>query len=205
MDRTSLALCLVGGLLGLPLSHGTAVEAHSSHEVAAGSRYQRSVVGVNVPDVVLLDSDGRPVWLRELFEDEGPWMLNFVFTSCTTICPVMTSTFATAQRELGVDVPMVSISIDPEHDTPARLAKYASEHRAAGSWRFLTGSAEAVRRVQAAFGASRGDKASHAPLAFLRAEGNTLWLRIAGLPSGADLARELRGLTCASRPTPTPP
>ena len=99
---------------------------------------------------------------------------------------------------------MVSISIDPEHDTPARLAKYASAHGAAGSWRFLTGSAEAVRRAQTAFGASRGDKASHVPLAFLRAEEGKHWLRIAGLPSGADLARELRSLRCARPPAPAP-
>jgi protein SCO1/2 len=198
MNGTRLAhLCVLGALLGWP-AHGPAA-AHSGHAepgVAGGVRYQRSVVRVDVPDVVLLDDTGRPVWLQELLEEEGPWMVNFVFTSCTTICPVMTSTFATARRELGAGVRMLSISIDPEHDTPARLAAYASAHRADGSWRFLTGSPAAVRRAQAAFGASRGDKASHVPLAFLRAEGSGLWLRIAGLPSGADLARELRGLSC---------
>jgi len=188
------------------LAHGAAV-AHSSHEPTVGPHYQRGVVRVAVPDVVLLDAGGRPVWLRELFEDEGPWMVNFVFTSCTTICPVMTATFAAAQRELEAGaqpVEMVSISIDPEQDTPARLAQYASAHGARGSWRFLTGSPEVVRRVEAAFGARRGDKASHVPLAFLRAEGSDLWLRIAGLPSGADLARELRGLTCGSSSAPPP-
>lgn len=201
MSRIRLALCMAA-VLGWPFAHGAA-GAHARHEAEAaggGAGYQRSVVRVDVPDVVLVDSEGRPVWLEELLGGEGPWLVNFVFTSCSTICPVMTSTFATAQRELGDGVRLVSISIDPEHDTPERLASYARAHRAAGSWRFLTGSPEAVQRAQAAFGASRGDKASHAPLAFLRAEGSAWWLRIAGLPSGADLARELRGLTCGSAP-----
>ncbi|RIL07557.1 MAG: SCO family protein [Proteobacteria bacterium] len=196
-ERISRALAAACAALAVASS---AAAAHDEH-AASDSRYERSVVRVDVPDVVLLDSAGQPVWTEELLRGEGPWLVNFVYTSCSTVCPVMTSTFASARRKLadaGQPVRLVSISIDPEHDTPERLARYASAHGGDASWRFLTGSQQAVRRMQAAFGAYRGDKASHAPLAFLRAKDGARWLRLEGFPSAEALARELRGLACAA-------
>jgi protein SCO1/2 len=124
-------------------------------------------------------------------------MLNFIFTSCTTICPVMTSTFREVERQLGPDreqVQLVSISIDPEYDTPARLAEYARVRGAGEPWVFLTGDLASIRRTQTAFDAYRGNKMNHVPLTFLRAAPDEPWLRIDGFAAASDIMREYRGL-----------
>jgi protein SCO1/2 len=101
------------------------------------------------------------------------------------------------QHELGEgrrELRLVSISIDPEHDTPARLATYAERQRAREPWSFLTGEPTAIRTVQEAFRAYRGNKMNHVPLTFLRASPDDPWLRIQGFATAADLVREYHGL-----------
>ena len=81
-----------------------------------------------LPDASMVRADGARVRLRHEIDDGKPVILNFIFTTCTTICPVMTQTFAEIQSRLGEDsggVRLVSVSIDPEQDTEARLAAYA--------------------------------------------------------------------------------
>ena len=72
-------------------------------------------------------------------EPGSPLALNFIFTTCTTICPVMTATFSGLRRRLGSEAEelrMVSISIDPERDRPATLKAYAERFKAPAAWRF---------------------------------------------------------------------
>lgn len=77
------------------------------------------------------------------------WIANFMFTSCTSICPLLTTHVANLQRRLAdTDVRFVSITVDPEVDTPATLAAYAERHGAdPRRWSFLTGPRDEVRRV----------------------------------------------------------
>jgi protein SCO1/2 len=89
---------------------------------------------------------------------------------------------------------MVSISIDPEHDTPARLNAYAAKFHAGPQWRFLTGSLPDTIAVQKAFDAYRGEKASHVPLTFLHASPGAPWVRIEGFVSAGELMHEYRAL-----------
>lgn len=167
------------------------------HGPEHGGKYSRMLESYEVPDVLLLGQDGEAVRVAGLLETEKPVMLNFIFTSCTTICPVQTATFSSVQERLAAEqdeVQMVSISIDPSYDTPSRLADYAERHGAAEPWRFLTGEPETIRRVERAFDAYRGDKMSHRPLTFLRARPDAPWLRLEGFPTSADLVREYRVL-----------
>jgi protein SCO1/2 len=147
--------------------------------------------------VTLLGQDGEEHALVALLGVDQPVMLNFIFTSCTTICPVMTSTFREVERQLGPDreqVQLVSISIDPEYDTPARLAEYARARGAGEPWVFLTGDLASIRKTQTAFDAYRGNKMNHVPLTFLRAAPDEPWLRIDGFAAASDIMREYRGL-----------
>jgi protein SCO1/2 len=128
---------------------------------------------------------------------EGPVLLQFIFTTCPTICPVMSSTFSAAQDQLGPDpdhVRMISISIDPEHDTPARLREYAQKFNAKPQWHFLTGKLDDVVAVQKAFDAYRGSKMRHEPITFLRASPKEPWVRLNGLMSAAALVAEYHRL-----------
>jgi protein SCO1/2 len=84
-------------------------------------RYQRSVESYTTPDVTLVNQDGRKVRLQEILTGNKPVMLDFIYGTCTTICPVLSAGFSNLQRKLGPaaqDVRLVSITIDPEHDSP---------------------------------------------------------------------------------------
>ena len=170
---------------------------HSHHAAAAAkpSPFVRSQHEYSVPEATLRDQAGRPFPMSELLGASGPVAVNFIFTTCTTICPVMTATFAQLGRELGPDadrVRLVSITIDPEHDTPAVLAEYATRFGAKPGWSFLTGSPQDVERVLRAFDAWPGSKASHRAVTLLRRPGQHGWVRLEGLGSGAALADQVR-------------
>lgn len=162
---------------------------------APRERYLRSTREYTPPDVVLVDQDGRSVRLAEVLAPGTPLAVNFVFTTCGTICPVMSATFSGLRQRVGSrDLRMVSISIDPEHDRPAALRAYAARFGADPGWRFYTGTVDDVRRVLTAFEAYAGDKANHRPITLLRPASGRAWVRIDGLASSEDLAKELREL-----------
>ncbi len=170
---------------------------HSMHALPAQGALTRTTARYKVPAVVLKGSGGEAIDLRAALGD-GPVMVNFIFTSCTTICPPMTATFAAVQQRLSAETAslrMVSISIDPEYDTPARLEDYAERFGAKPGWQFLTGSVEDSVAVQRAFGVYRGSKMNHAPVTLLRAGADAPWVRIEGFASATDLLQEVRRLT----------
>lgn len=175
------------------------VAQHDAHmHMLAERSYVRSVQAYQVPDISLVGTDGGKIPLARELSSGGPVMLNFIYSTCTTICPVMTTTFAQVQRQLGPKsdkVRMLSITIDPEHDVPAKLREYAMKFRAGPTWRFLTGSRADIIDTQKAFDVYRGDKANHIPVTFMRAAADAPWIRLEGLMSAADLVREYHQLT----------
>jgi protein SCO1/2 len=203
MSMTRLRLRVIAlGLSGAPLL-ATGVNAqdkaadHCAPAATRPSPFQRSEREYSLPEVTLRDQAGRPVPMSELQGASGPLAVNFIFTTCTTICPVMTATFAQMRRELGPEadrIRMVSITIDPEHDTEAVLAGYAERFGVPPGWSLLTGNPGDVERVLRAFDVWTGSKASHRPITLLRRRGASGWVRLEGLGSGAalaDLARTL--------------
>lgn len=185
-------------LLTLP---GIAAAQHDHHQHHGagmpGSGYTRAEANYTLPDVMLVDMNGKKVSLRSELDTGGPVVVNFIFTSCTAICPVMSVTFSQVQRALGKDAApprMVSISIDPEYDTPARLKEYAARHDAGPDWHMLTGSKESILMVARAFDSWRGDKMNHTPSTYLRAGVNKPWLRLDGFASPAEIVREYRSM-----------
>lgn len=166
--------------------------AHHRHMMAHKGNFQRKAVTIDVPDVPVVASDGSRATLGAVLKSDAPVMVSFIFTTCTTICPVLTATFSEAQRQLGdahQAVRMVSITIDPEQDTPARLAEYRDRFKAQPGWQFYTGQRDDIVSVQRAFDIYRGDKMNHPPVAFLEVGGK--WTRFEGFPSGKALAEAL--------------
>jgi protein SCO1/2 len=161
---------------------------------APSPRYVRSIAHVTPPEVTLVDERGEQVPLAAVLESSEPVLLQFIFTTCPSVCPALSATFSAAQEELGAGARLVSISIDPEFDTPARLREYARRFNAGPRWRFLTGSRENVAAVQKAFGAYRPNKMWHEPLTFLRPAAGREWVRLAGPLGAAELVAETRRL-----------
>lgn len=194
-----LACALLAGALpvgahGLE-QHTEASRIQKKDAVAGAAGYKRSESVYTLPDVVLTDADERPVRLRELMATRDPVMVNFIFTSCSTICPVMAHVFAEMPAVLGDDgrrLRMVSISIDPEADTPLQLKAYARSLKANERWKFLTGSNEDIKAVQLAFAAYRGNKMNHEPLTLMRQTAGMPWVRIDGFVAPDALAREYK-------------
>jgi protein SCO1 len=192
--RCFVLLCATSGVLAL----SSAVQAHdpsahAAHMAAASTGYQRSMGEYSIPDVVLTDADARPVRLRDLLATKDIVMLNFIFTTCGAICPVMSKTFAEVPEKLRAQVNgprMISISIDPENDTPSKLKAYSKTYGASPRWSFLTGRPEDIKAIQIAFDSYRGDKMSHDPVTFLHASPDKRWVRLDGFASSDSLAKE---------------
>ena len=160
-----------------------------------GFHYKRGHHAYAAPAVALRDRQGRKVDFAQLLEFDGPVLLNFIFTSCATICPVQSATFGQVQPDLAAIEDrylMVSVSIDPEYDTPRRLREYAELHAAQDNWVMLTGQFDDIFAVVRAFDAVyKGEnKMYHRPLTFLRANAGAKWLRLEGLLGAEELAGE---------------
>jgi protein SCO1/2 len=183
--------------LAAALLHASAGFAHEDKKPAnvwpASSQYERTVRSYAIPDVTLVDADARSVRLRELLASDDPVMVNFIFTTCGTICPVMVKVFADVPSRLGAEAKnlrMISISIDPENDTPAKLKSYARNFGEGQRWRFLTGRLQDIKTVQLAFDSYRGDKMNHEPLTLMRHARAKSWVRIDGFANPDELVRE---------------
>jgi len=181
-------------------SHGMA-ENHEGHEghdhsmhfqAMHNHTYKLSSQDYSPPDVTLVNQAGEKQSLQELLSQDRPVALNFIFTTCTTICPVMTSTFAAMRRELDASelerLQVISISIDPDYDRPEVLHTYSQRFSAGENWVFLTGNSLDVNNVMRAFGVYEGSKMNHKPVSLLRKTPGNSWLRVDGLASGKNLA-----------------
>jgi protein SCO1/2 len=167
-------------------------EAHA-HQFVAPKLF-RTVTQYATPDVQLVRDDGRSVNLRAEIDDGRPVVLAFIYTSCSAVCPLTTQTLSALQSRLGADrdrVHLVSISIDPEQDTPARLRDYAQRFHAGPEWHYYTGSLGATQLAQRAFDVYRGDKMSHSPVTLVRAAPGAPWVRLDGFATADELYAEL--------------
>lgn len=174
---------------------------HSQHKVSTDTPVKRSVIEVQAPAAKLVRQDGANVNFDQEIGGNGPVILAFIYTTCTTVCPVTSQILAQTQALLGKDMEkmrMVSVSIDPEYDTPARLLAYSKKFGAAPQWQHYTGTLASSVAVQKAFGAYRGDKMNHEPLFFLRAGGKKSWVKLQGFPSAERLVKEYRELNKGS-------
>lgn len=98
-----------------------------------------------LPAFLLEGHDGGPVSLETL--RGRPFVADFIFTTCAGLCPAMTARMTQLQKRLPPGVAIVSFTVDPEHDTPEALSRYAQAFGAGSSWRFVTGSREALYRL----------------------------------------------------------
>jgi protein SCO1/2 len=98
-----------------------------------------------LPAFALVDQDGRPQTLGGL--RGRPWIADFIFTRCGGVCPLLTARVAKLQPRLPAGTRIVSFTVDPEHDQPAVLARYARDVGAGPHWLFLTGPREDLYRL----------------------------------------------------------
>nr|WP_249043719.1 SCO family protein [Burkholderia territorii] len=189
------------GKAGMPETESATEPAgmHMHHAVMPGTVH--TMVQYAAPAVQLVRDDGRTVSLVKELDDGRPVILTFVYTSCTTICPMISQTLEQLQGELGADrdkVHIMSISIDPEADTPERLRSYAARFGAGPEWQHYTGTVDASVAAQRAFNVYRGDKMNHTPVTFVRAAPGQPWLRIDGFATPTELLAAYRDVVASN-------
>jgi protein SCO1/2 len=165
--------------------------------VATAASVSRRTVEYVAPPVSLVREDGKRVSLPHELDDGRPVLLNFVFTTCSSICPLTSRTLEEFQRKLGpqaTHVHLMSISIDPEQDTPARLQEYAHRFHAGPEWHYYTGAVAASIAAQRAFDVYRGEKMSHQPVTLMRSAPGESWLRIEGFVTPDELLDDYQRL-----------
>ena len=185
-------------------------EVVSSHEVDTPSaQITKASSGkftkMNIPDVELLDQDGRKIHFYTDLVKGRTVVMNFIFTTCTTICPPLGATFARVQKELGDkvgrDVRFISISVDPATDTPERLKAWGAKFHAGDGWTFVTGNKPQVDELLRALGASSARREDHSPTILIGNDAHGDWTRTYGLANTSQLVQIIDNIIAGKNTT----
>jgi len=150
------------------------------------------------PNVPLLTQDGTRVLFYDDLIKGKVVMINFFLTSCTAICPRTTANLLRVEEALGErlerDVRMISISVDPDKDTPGVLNTYARRYGTKPGWYFVTGRKQDIDRLRSHFGVNRygNDREDHTGMLVFGNEATQQW---AATPTMADPDAIVRSVT----------
>lgn len=160
---------------------------------AAGQKY--------FTDLELVDQNGRKVRFYSDLIDGKIVVINSFFATCTGVCPVMGATFRKIQEALGDrvgrDVHLISISVDPENDTPEKLRKYAKATSARPGWTFITGDKKNVDAALRKLGLLTANKESHTPVVLIGNDAKGVWKKAFGLAAADEVVRLVQEVVVA--------
>lgn len=171
------------GALALTLLLLTATPAPAQTEPSPAEKY--------FTNVELVNHHGETMHLyRDLLQDKIV-VIDTIFTDCTGICPVMSKTMARIQEHvgdrMGEDVHLISISVDPETDTPAKLRKMAETYDAGPGWYFLTGKKENVDFALQKLGGYVENPEAHNAILIMGNTRTGLWKKALGLAASSKI------------------
>ena len=189
----------VAAALALAMAPVAAHDDHAHHGQAAGK--PAAAARVNLTDTPLVDQNGRALRLKSEAIGDRIVIVGFLYTSCTTVCPVLSAVLAQTQAKLGPrlgrDVGLLTVTVDPVRDTPARLKEYASQVGAGPGWSWLTGPRPQVDEVLKVFGAYTPNFLDHPPVVFVGDAKAGRWQRFYGFPNPDQLIAAVGELTAA--------
>ena len=172
----------------------------ASHELVSSAQLSK----MNIPDTELLDQNGRKIHFYTDLVKGHTVVINFIFTTCTTICPPLGATFARVQKELGDkagrDVRFISISVDPATDTPERLKAWGAKFHAGDGWTFVTGNKPQVDELLRALGASSARREDHSPTVLIGNDAQGL-TRTYGLAQTSQLVQIINNIITGKNTT----
>lgn len=168
------------------------VLAQHEHHAHPAPAPEEQAAKLDIPDVQLVDQDGRAVRFHTDLVKDRVVAVNFIFTTCTTVCPPMGATFGKLREQLGAragkDVHLISVSVDPRTDTPERMKAWAAKFGAGPGWTLVTGDPDKVTTLLKALGAYTASPADHTPLVLVGNDAKGEWTRAYGLAPPAKLA-----------------
>ncbi|MBV8226304.1 MAG: SCO family protein, partial [Verrucomicrobia bacterium] len=154
----------------------------------------------NIPDAELIDQDGKSVHLYTDLVKGRVAALSFIFTTCTTICPLIGADLGRLQTELGQalggNIVLISVSVDPATDTPERMKAWGAQFGAKPGWSLLTGDKQTVDQLLKRVGLYTPDIQSHSPFLVLINDRTGDWTRVSALETPpAKIAEILQKMT----------
>ena len=189
---TNFSRIFVVGILtaiaAMPAAARADEDPHAKHRAMMKQKSQPAEsVDIDLRDQMLMTQHGEDVMFVSDVIGDNIVVMDFVYTTCTTICPVLSALFTQVQTKLGDDVGeeiwLVSMSVDPIRDTPQRMKAYSAKHRAGDGWLWLTGPKPAVDDVLTGLGAYTTNFEDH-PSMVLVGDGRTgEWKRLFGFPN----------------------
>lgn len=205
MSQILTIAALISGLVLLPAGSARSADApsmpgghdHSHHHAQSPSpAVPAAGAKVRLPDAQLIDQDGHQLRLLSDVVGDKVVLVSFVYTHCTTVCPVVSHVFSQVQAQLGPQmerqVRLVSLTVDPARDTPSRLKAYAAQHGTRTGWLWLTGTAPNVTAALKGFGTYTANFENH-PAVVMVGDGRTgQWTRIYGFEDPAALVAKVR-------------
>lgn len=168
--------------------------------VGYASAQSASEVRVQIPNMELLNQDGRQVrFLSDVIKDRVA-IIDTVFTTCTTICPVMGANYArlgkTLKDRLGHDVIMISVSVDPVNDTPSRLKTWSAKFYKGPGWILLTGPKSQVDTLLKSLGLYTPEPQDHQSSVLIGNQSSG-WIRASALSSPDKWLKIIDGFSTA--------
>lgn len=145
-----------------------------------------SFSSARIPDLRVQDQDGNQLYFHRDLVKGKTVAINFIFTTCTAICPVLTATFRRVQQDAvdrNLDVQLISVSVDPTTDTPARLHDFAAKFKAGPGWTFVTGETSEIDSLLKALGVAVANKNDHTPMILIGNDKANYWTRAYGASS----------------------
>jgi protein SCO1/2 len=208
-SRTMGACLVLVSLLAFPavaedvMKEEMASDPHAHHrEMMKTKAEQKAQAAIlEIRDAQLVNQDGETKSLSSDIVGDRIVVVDFIYTTCTTVCPVLSAVLMQVQDELGdrlgTEVMLVSISVDPQRDTPARLKDYAGKLHARDGWTWLTGDKLEVDEVLKDFGAYTPNFEDH-PAMVLVGDGTTgKWSRFLGFPGANHIVDKINEFAAA--------
>lgn len=148
-------------------------------------------------DLKLVDQDGKTVDLYQDLMDGKIVVINSFFATCHGSCPILSSAMNNIEKNFGETakkLSLVSITVDPENDTPAKLKEYARQLKAPANWRFLTGSKAQVNAALGKLGMAVENREAHQNLIIVGNLSTGLWKKVLGIAKADDIIKAVRGV-----------
>lgn len=180
MANRTLVACSILAALALP---ALAQHEHHQHQMAAPTpEPPAETIKVTIPDVTVVTQEGKRVHFYSDLVKGRVVAMNFVFTTCTTICPPMGANFAKLQSLLGSrKIHLISVSVDPTTDTPERLKAWAEKFGGRPGWTLVTGERTEITQLLKSMGVYTANINDHSPLVLLGNDAQGRWTRAYGL------------------------
>jgi protein SCO1/2 len=144
------AICVAAGLGGVLLARSGGGSRAAAVATASGWAGASRPAGTRVPEFTLRDQDGRTVTAGSV--RGRPAVFAFIYSTCRDTCPAQVQTIRGALDDLGRDLPVYGVSVDPANDTPRSAQAFLLEQKMKGRMEFLVGSRAQLQRLWTAFG-----------------------------------------------------